>query len=105
MQIFRRLNALTNSMYRMVAYDHICKKIAVSASVVTAAMTLSNIQIPNAYAHVSHVLTARQYTDIKSGYPDIEITAAAMTGLIVVCAIIVQSLQKSRRISLHADLH
>ena len=103
MQIFRRLSTLTNPICRGIAYDYICKKIAVSVSAITAAMTLSNMQIPNAHAHVSHVLTARQYTDIKSGYPDIEMIAAAMTGLIVVCAIVVQSLQKSRRISLHAD--
>ena len=105
MQIPRRLNALINSMLRVAAHDNMSKKLAASLSAIASVATLSNVHIPNAYAHVSHVLPAQQYLDIKSGYPDIEILAAGLTGLVVVGAIVVQSLQKSRRISLHANWH
>ncbi len=57
-------------------------------------MTLPGVHLPEAHAHVSHVLSAQQYGDIKSGYPEIEMTAAAVTGLVVIGAVFVQALQR-----------
>ena len=97
MQIPGRLNAMVDSAWHIIAHGNTSKKITVSLSAITSVMLLSNVQIPNAYAHVSHVLPASQYANIKSGYPDIEIIAAAITGFIVLSAVLVQSFQKHRR--------
>jgi hypothetical protein len=73
------------------------KTLAASLTAVASAMTLSGVQLPEAHAHVSHVLSAQQYGDIKSGHPEIEMTAAVMTGLVVVGAVLVQTLQRRGR--------
>ena len=66
-------------------------------AVIASAMTLPGVQLQEAHAHVSHVLSAQQYGDIKSGHPEIEMTAAVMTGLVVVGAVLVQTLQRRGR--------
>ncbi len=58
--------------------------------------SLSNVQFPDAYAHVSHVLPAQQYMQIKSGYPDMEIIAAGLTGLIAISTILVQTVYSKK---------
>ena len=97
MQIPGCLNALAGSVWRVVAHGDASKKITMSLSAITSVMLLSNVHIPNAYAHVSHVLPAQQYATIKSGYPDIEIIAAGITGFVVLSTLLVQSFQKHRR--------
>jgi len=96
MQIPGLLNALPNSVWHMIIHDG-ASKIILFLSAVASLLLLSNTHPPNAYAHVSHVLSAQQYADIKSGYPDIEIIAAGLTGFIVLSAILIQSFQKYRR--------
>ena len=100
MQIPRRLNALMGLTSHVDAHDNMSKKLTALLSVIASVVTLSSMQIQNAHAHVSHVLPAQQYLDIKSGYPDIEILAAGLTGLVVVGAVFSQLFQKHRRRSL-----
>ena len=101
MQILGRLNALSlsgSARSTITRRRHgIFGKIAASVTAVASAMTLSGVQLPEAHAHVSHVLSAQQYGDIKSGHPEIEMTAAVMTGLVVVGAVLVQTLQRRGR--------
>jgi len=96
MQIPGLLSASARSAWHKTRCCGIFKKLTMPLSAV-ASMLVLHMQIPNAYAHVSHVLSDQQYADIKSGYPDIEIIAAGMTGLVAFSAILVQSLQKCRR--------
>ena len=73
------------------------KKIASFLSAASSFLILSSMsEIPRAYAHVSHVLSEDEYTSIKSGYPDVEIIAVCLTGIIAFSAILTQSTQKSR---------
>ncbi len=97
MQKSDSLSALVHSALTMIVDADISKRIQVSLSLFLSIILLSNIQIPDAYAHVSHVLSTHQYDTIKSGYPDIEIIAAGMTTLMVFTAIFTQLLQKHRQ--------
>ena len=93
-----RLSAsLLGSACHAVRLNGASRRLAASLAAVASAMTLSGVQIPEAHAHVSHVLSAQQYGDIKIGYPEIEITAATMTGLVVIGAVFVQAFQRRGR--------
>jgi hypothetical protein len=71
-------------------------KLTVPLAALASFSLLSNVQFPDAYAHVSHVLSAQQYMQIKSGYPDMEIIAASLTGLIAISAIFVQTVYSKK---------
>ena len=74
------------------------KKIMTVLSAAGSAIVFSSMsEIPRAYAHVSHVLPEHQYTSIKSGYPDVEVIATGLTGIIAFSALLAQSVQKHRR--------
>jgi len=97
MQILRQLGNSVRLVWCRIANNVASEKITSCLSAWTSLLIISITQLPNAHAHVSHVLPVQQYADIKSGYPDIEITATIVTGLIVILAIFTQSFQKHRR--------
>jgi len=97
MQILGQVGVLVHLAWRKISHNATSEKITAYLSACMYLLIISNLQLPNAHAHVSHVLPVQQYTDIKSGHPDIEIIATIVTGLIVISVILVQSFQKNRR--------